>query len=144
MDEPDLHAFEEVVVRRPLHLRDVAAVTGLSLLELKRLNPELRRDVTPPDDAEYHLKVPVGTKATVEPLLERVPSWKPAPPVRIAKHGKVHEPVAAASPGWYRVRVGDSLWTIAKRFQLSVEELKARNNLTGRRIKPGDLLAISR
>jgi LysM repeat protein len=44
--------------------------------------------------------------------------------------------------GWYRVKIGDSLWKIAKRFRLSVRELKARNNLRGSLIKPGHLLAI--
>lgn len=135
-EQPDLHQFEEVVVRRPLLLRDIAKVTGVPYRELRRLNPELRRDVTPPDDAEYHLKVPVGTKATIEPMLERIPGWKlSAPAVK-------RETDRAASAEWYRVRVGDSLWTIAKRFRLSVQELKARNNLNGRRIKPGDLLAL--
>jgi LysM repeat protein len=42
--------------------------------------------------------------------------------------------------------MGDSLWTIGKRFGLSVRELKELNNLSGRRvrIRPGDLLDISR
>jgi membrane-bound lytic murein transglycosylase D len=140
--EANLHQFEEVVVRRPMHLRDVATVTGISFLELKHLNPELRRDGTPPGDAEYHLKVPVGTKATVEQLLDRIPTWKPKP-VPVVKRGKSRAASSGESAGWYRVEVGDSLWTIAKRFRLSVQELKSRNNLTGRRIKPGDLLAIS-
>ncbi|MEW6543006.1 MAG: transglycosylase SLT domain-containing protein [Nitrospirota bacterium] len=144
LDEPVLHEFEEVVVHRAVHLREVAQVAGLSFAELKRLNPELRRDVTPPDDSEYHLKVPVGTRTLVGQKLAQVPTWKP--PARFAKISKRkgHAESADESSGWYRVRVGDSLWTIAKRFRVSVRELKELNNLSGRRIriKPGDLLAI--
>lgn len=137
-EQPVLHEFEEVVVRRSVHLRAVANATGISFYELRQLNPELRRDVTPPDDAEYHLKIPVATKTVVEEALERIPSWKrPAMSVkRGARHGE------AEGAGWYKVQVGDSLWTIAKRFRLSVQDLKERNNLAGRLIKPGDLLAI--
>jgi len=134
--QSDLHEFEEVVVRRPILLQDLAKVTGVSSHEFRRLNPELRRGVTPPDDAEYHLKVPVGTKATIEPLLDRVPSWKVSTSAGTGGQDR------GGSPEWYRVRVGDSLWTIARRFRLSVQDLRARNNLTSRRIKPGDLLAI--
>lgn len=134
--QPDLHEFEEVVVRRPILLQDLAKVSGVSSQELRRLNPELRRGVTPPDDAEYHLKVPVGTKATIEPMLDRIPSWKLSKPAGIGERDR------SGSQDWYRVRVGDSLWTIAKRFRLSVRELRARNNLTSRPIRPGDLLAI--
>ncbi len=135
------HQFEEVVVRRPIHFKAIANVTGISYQELKVLNPELRRDATPPDDPEYHLKVPVGTKEKVEQLLERAPTHKFAPlpmPVKV-RHVKP-EP---ESGHWYRVRVGDSLEKIAKRFNISVKTLKSNNNLTGPTIKAGSRLVIA-
>jgi LysM repeat protein len=42
----------------------------------------------------------------------------------------------------YRVRRGDSLWTIAREHGTSVEELKAANHITGSRIYAGQLLQI--
>jgi LysM repeat protein len=42
----------------------------------------------------------------------------------------------------YRVRRGDSLWTIARNHGTTVEELKAANNLRGSRIYAGQLLQI--
>ena len=135
------HQFEEVVVRRPIHFKAIANVTGISYQELKVLNPELRRDATPPDDPEYHLKVPVGTREKVEQLLERAPTHKFAPlpvPVKI-RHVKP-EP---ESGHWYRVRVGDSLEKIAKRFKISVKTLKSNNNLTSPTIKAGSRLVIA-
>jgi membrane-bound lytic murein transglycosylase D len=133
------HQFDEVVVLRPIALKALADATGISFQELKRLNPELRRDGTPPDGHEYHLKVPVGQKETVEQSLDKVPIWNP--PAIIAKKGAVYQ--AHVRDGWYRVRGGDSLASIARRFRLSVQDLKARNHLTGRKIRPGDLLAIA-
>lgn len=133
------HQFDEVVILRPIALKALADATGISFQELKRLNPELRRDGTPPDGHEYHLKVPVGQKALVEAALDKVPIWNPPP--LIAKRGPAHQ--ARVKDGWYRVRGGDSLASIAKRFRLSVQDLKARNHLSGRKIRPGDLLAIS-
>ena len=135
------HQFEEVVVRRPIHFKAIANVTGISYQDLKVLNPELRRDATPPDDPEYHLKVPVGTREKVEQLLERAPTHKFAPlpmPVKV-RHVKP-EP---ESGHWYRVRVGDSLEKIAKRFNISVKTLKSNNNLTGATIKAGSRLVIA-
>jgi membrane-bound lytic murein transglycosylase D len=51
---------------------------------------------------------------------------------------------AAAAPGpeRYRVRHGDSLYSIARRFNLSVERLKDLNGLTGNLIKPGQWLRV--
>lgn len=44
---------------------------------------------------------------------------------------------------WYRVRRGDSLWKIAKRFRMTVMDLKALNNLRSSVIRAGRLLLIS-
>ncbi len=126
--QQDLYEFDEVVVRRSVHFRSIARATGISSAELRRLNPELRRKVTPPYASAYYLRVPVGTKAAVEEALPRIKAPK----------GKTK----GKGAGWYKVRVGDSLWKIAKRFRLTVAELKAINSLISHRIKPGDLLAV--
>jgi membrane-bound lytic murein transglycosylase D len=135
-EPPAPHQFEEVIVHRAVHLQQIAVAAGIPFTELSRLNPELRRDVTPPDDQNYHLKVPVGSQETVVQALEKIPTWKPTP--LLVKKGKNR----SESSGSYRVQGGDSLWTIAKRFNLSVAQLKARNSVTARGIKPGDLLTI--
>lgn len=135
------HQFEEVVVRRPIHFKAIANLTGISYQQLKVLNPELRRDATPPDDAEYRLKVPIGTRERVEQLLDRAPTHKFAPlPIPVKVRQIRNEP---ESGHWYRVRVGDSLEKIAKRFKISVKALKTNNNLTGPTIKAGTRLVIA-
>jgi LysM repeat protein len=44
----------------------------------------------------------------------------------------------------YRVRSGDNLSTIAKRFRVTVDDLKARNHLDGNELRPGEVLTIHR
>ena len=129
------HQFEEVVVTRPLHFHAIANATGVPYSELRLLNPELRRDATPPGDAAYLLKVPVGTKAKVEQLLDRVPTYKfpPLPKSELAPSG---------ASRWYKVRVGDTLEKVSRRFRVPLKTLKTRNNLTGPNIRPGDFLVI--
>jgi len=132
------HQFEEVVVNRPLHFRAIANTTGISYEDLQLLNPELRRDATPPDDAAYHLKVPVGTSTKVTQLLDRVPTYKfPPLPARSKQ-------VKTDSSRWYKVRAGDTLEKVSKRFRVPLKTLKTKNNLTGPVIKPGELLIIGR
>ena len=132
-----LHQFEEVVVTRPLHFHAIANATGVPYSELRLLNPELRRDATPPGDDAYLLKVPVGTKAKVEQLLDRIPTYKFPP---MAKSQFVSE----GASRWYKVRVGDTLEKVSRRFRIPLKTLKTRNNLSGPTIRPGDFLVISR
>lgn len=42
----------------------------------------------------------------------------------------------------YTVKAGDSLWSIAKKLNTSVEELKAANNLSGNLLKVGQVLKV--
>ncbi len=132
----ETHEFEEVLVTRPLHFHAIANATGVPYEELRLLNPELRRDATPPGDETYLLKVPVGTKTNVEELLDRVPTYK-FPRVR----GKAKY-ASKDSSRWYKVRGGDTLGKLAKRFRIPLRTLKARNNLSGSTIRVGDLLNI--
>ena len=43
---------------------------------------------------------------------------------------------------YYRVRKGDSLWKIAKKFHTSVKKLKKLNNLKRNIIHPGDIIKV--
>lgn len=135
------HDFDEVIVRRSIHLQSLAAASGVPFEVLKNLNPELRRYATPPGEAAYHLKVPLGAKSKIESVLERVPTWKATPEPRSFRSVKTKPPYSTTRK-WYRVRGGDTLVSIAKRFGLSVEALKHRNRISARQLRAGELLAI--
>ena len=132
------HQFDEAIVTRPLHFRAIANATGIPYEELRLLNPELRRDATPPGDETYHLKVPVGTKAKVEQLLDRIPTYKFPPLPATAQFA------SAGHSRWYKVRIGDTLGKVSKRFRIPLKTLKTKNNLSSPTIRPGDFLVISR
>jgi len=132
------HQFEEVVVTRALHFRAIASASGVAYEDLRLLNPELRRDATPPDDSAYHLKVPVGTAEKVAGLLDRIPTHKFPPLVTKVR------PAKAGSPLSYRVRAGDTLEKVSKRFHIPLRTLKTRNNLSSSVIRPGESLTIGR
>jgi nucleoid-associated protein YgaU len=55
------------------------------------------------------------------------------------------ETIQLASAGGsrdYRVRRGDSLWTIARRHGTTVSELRSANNLRGSRIYAGQVITV--
>jgi membrane-bound lytic murein transglycosylase D len=88
--EPPLR-FETVKVAKPTDLRPIAEVIGVDVSVLRELNPHVLRGVTPPDNDNFQLYVPVGTaeKAALElpklPESERV-YWQRQPHVRPQDH----------------------------------------------------------
>ncbi len=50
----------------------------------------------------------------------------------------------SATTSTYRVRSGDNLWEIAKRHNMTVNQLKQMNNLRSNTVRPGQVLRVSR
>ena len=68
--------------------------------------------------------------------------------LNIARTTVAHNSKAAASnskkPTYYRVKNGDSLYVIAKRYNISLQQLQAWNPKSSKNIRPGQQLAIYR
>ncbi|HWB16661.1 MAG TPA: LysM peptidoglycan-binding domain-containing protein [Vicinamibacterales bacterium] len=117
-------AYERVSVPNALDLKTIAEWIGVSVDELRDLNPELRRTTTPV--TEHDLKVPLGTAATVRMKLAT------ADPLYV--HFDFH-----------RVKRGETLSTIARKYRVSLSELRLANDLTSRsRIRVNQTLMIPR
>ena len=118
--------YEEVVLENSADLAVLARVAGIKVKILRNYNPELRQSATP-TDSPYLLKLPKGKK---EQFLAR---WNSIPESeRFAPQFVVH-----------RVRYGESLWTISKKYGASIHDIAAVNKLRNRhKIKVGNKLKI--
>jgi membrane-bound lytic murein transglycosylase D len=116
---------EDVLLKRQLRLKDVAAKTNIPLESLKSLNPELRHRTTPP--SQYYLKVPHGTGIELLASLDTIPVWKP--PQR--------------SYVYHRVRRGETLSLIARKYGTSVTRIANANGIRRKHfIREGQRLKI--
>jgi membrane-bound lytic murein transglycosylase D len=55
---------------------------------------------------------------------------------------KIAEVITQNGQKLYQVQPGDTLWDISIKHQISIDELRKRNNLSGNTIKPGQKLVI--
>jgi membrane-bound lytic murein transglycosylase D len=116
--------WDEVQLKRFVHLETASGLLGPKE-DLRQLNPELRRPITPPMAKNYHLKVPPGTGKRLLAQLAKLP--------------------ASAQPGVYEYAVqrGDNLWTIARAFGVSSSMIADANDVRGDGlIRPGQTLYI--
>ncbi len=111
-------AFETVKTKRTMKLFDIACQLGISTDTLVMLNPELRHQITP--DRPYDLKIPQGMGQQYALVADQIKESKPpAPPERERKTKVVK----------YKVKQGDTVATISKRFGVSSKSLMAANGM---------------
>ncbi|MEE9538603.1 MAG: transglycosylase SLT domain-containing protein, partial [candidate division NC10 bacterium] len=115
---------DQVALPQPTDLRLLAKAGGVSTKELKVLNPEMRRPVTPPQEG-YLLNLPPGSKADFLQALEQLPQVR-----RVV---------------WrqHRIRRGEALSTIARRYRTTVTVLMEMNHLKNpHRIRAGTRITV--
>jgi membrane-bound lytic murein transglycosylase D len=104
--------YETVEVSKQVSLKSIALTTGIDEGLLRRLNAELRQGILPENG--YDLRVPVGEGALVEAKIDDVPVYRPQPAITVVSH---------------KVRKGETLATIATKYQTDTKSLMLANNL---------------
>jgi membrane-bound lytic murein transglycosylase D len=125
-------AYETVKTQKSMKLFDIACQIGISTDTLVMLNPELRHQMTP--DRPYELKIPQGMGQQYALVADQIKeSRPPAPPERERKTRVVK----------YKVKSGDTLASISKKFGTSSKSLLAANGLKSEaQVTEGKILKI--
>ncbi len=132
--EPEKYGFTDIEYQEPFtfDLVSVDDATDFKALawaaearveDIRKLNPELTYWCTPPKVKKYELRVPRGSGSRCQSALVNLP---PEKRITFRKH---------------RIRRGDTLSTIARRYHTGVGQIKELNGLHGHQIRAGrDLL----
>ena len=119
--------FEMIKVDKPLNMKTMAAKMGMDYDDFKQLNPKFRGEIAPlKSNGLLELRIPVG-QATV---------------AMNAAHESVVEKVElvadAGDTQTYKIRSGDSLYTVARKYHTTVSVLRDINDLkAGRKLRIG-------
>jgi membrane-bound lytic murein transglycosylase D len=121
---------ETVTIDKQVTLKSMAKHIGVSPDVLHELNPSLKHRTTPPQ--AYTIRVPEGKGEVILAELNQIPDW--CPPAK---------PTYRRSTVTHRVRKGENLSTIARRYGTSVKSIMRANGLKSTRyIKAGWRLKV--
>lgn len=116
--------FDAIAVDKSTDLKLIAKSTGCTVTGLKKLNPSLKRWATPPNMV-IELKVPEGTGERCLAELAEIP-----PEERVSWHR-------------HKIKRGETLSSIAARYEISTRELKRINGIKNvHKIREGKMLMI--
>lgn len=120
-----LPEWAPVQIDKAIKLEQLDHQLNLPKGSLQALNSELRRGATP--KGPYQLKVPVDRTPNVAAAISAIPVWSPPQPAYTT----------------HRVRRGETLSHIARRYGTSINAIMRSNNLrSANRIWPGQRLKV--
>ena len=118
-----------VTINKQMKLQTIATLAHTSVHTVKKLNPALRRSVTPPHQ----------TLTLVLPVSEKKMFVK-----HLAAHKKMQKEIAGKSLAHYSVKHGDSLGGIALEFKTTIKTLQKINQLHDGIIRIHQVLLVPR
>jgi len=120
---PNTPYFAAVETHSQIDLAQAATMAGIGIDELYRLNPGFNRWATAPA-GPHRLLVPVTREASFTEEIAQLPPTE-----------RMH---------WqrYKVKTGDSLLLLAKRFNTGADTIRQINNINGNLIRAGQSLMI--
>lgn len=119
----------QVNVEHPVHLREIAGFLNISLDKLKRWNPEIRRNVTPPPSHPGARKYTLNITPDLE---ERFYALSPELTELKIRNYQTH-----------KIRQGDTIESLAKKYRVPVRTILSVNpNIRPRVLRVGKHLTI--
>lgn len=132
---PESDHLVAVPLTRPMSMRQAASHAGMPEDTLRQYNSAFLTNRIDPDFSG-HLLLPTSQVEQFRQFMQQAPD------------GPVDDepvPIAATTdrPRRHKVRNGESLWSIAKHYALSVKQLQRWNHLHGSIVHPGQVLRVS-
>lgn len=123
--------FELITVDKPVNLRQMAERMEMEYDDLKQLNPKFKGEIAPLKTQTLELRVPINMKE------------KGLIAAQQSSVDKVEYVADAGETEIYKIRKGDSLNTIAKKYRTTVAWLRDANDLKkGKKLKVGQRIAV--
>ena len=139
-----LPEYDTLIVNDFMNLQTLAGQLDLCTEDLEKLNPALMRNAVPANAKNYMVRIPADSKERLN--INRLAILDSASKVGKEELAYMARNTIGSTYGRdkivYRVRSGDVLGTIARRYGVRVEDIKKWNNLRSHLIKVGQPLSI--
>jgi membrane-bound lytic murein transglycosylase D len=117
--------YDEVTTKRPLGLTTLARMAHTTVTNIKELNPALLKNVTPPSEEGFTVRVPSGSGALFEQAY--AVQYGSSPDIKVID---------------YTVKRGETLAAIARRYHIRPSQIIETNELKTGTLRTGQQLTI--
>lgn len=141
-------ASDTIETTQRQHLKQIADNIDIPLAELRRLNPQYPRDIIPGGKA-YAICLPIEKAGVYIDKQDTILAYQAKElihnrrdEIELLHRTSVNGGYSINGVTYYKIKEGDTLGGIAKKFRVSVKQLKAWNGLKSDMIRAGKTLKI--
>ena len=143
-------ASDTIITTQRQHLKQIAENLHIPLTELRRLNPQYPRDIIP-GGKEYAICLPIEKTGEYIDKQQTIFAYQAdelinnrRAEIELLHRTSVEGGYSINGVTYYKIKSGDTLGGIAKKFRVSVKQLKTWNGLTSDNIRAGKTLKIGK
>jgi len=146
---------DTIMVKQELHLMQIATVLNIPIEQLREMNPQYKKDIIPASENQsYAVKLPFEMSNKFIDFEDSIFAFNDSIyfnseylnlcPGRYnnRKTNSAKSYPANTETVYHKVKSGDNLGKIAKKYHVSVSDLKAWNHIKGKKLKKGKKLVI--
>ncbi len=140
---------DTIMISDPLHFKQVSKVTGVTIDQLRSLNPQYRLDVIPAQKKAYALTIPTEITEEFITLEDSIFSYQrekyfASDRLIVNPTNSYHTPSAPKNKSkvYYTVKSGDAVGLIADWFDVYSSDLRYWNNIRRNLIRVGQKLVV--
>lgn len=141
-------------IHKNLHFSQISEVLGIPLADVRDLNPQYYNDIVPGAHSDEVIRLPFNYSTAFLDMQDSIYRYKAdvlfATKVQDGRETVNGRPVQTARPSatpqwvYYKVKSGDNLGKIARKYHTTVRQLKSWNNLKSDRIAIGQRLKVGK
>lgn len=149
---------DTVQVNKELHFQQIVDICGVSMEEIKSLNPQYKKEIIPGNSKPYTLRLPLNSVSTfidrqdtiyahrADELFrnKRTANIKEEAPVASSRRHSSRRESSRNNVTYHKIKRGDTLGSISEKYGISISELKRMNGIRGTNITAGKRLKIQK
>ena len=149
-------ATDTVMIKRQMSFKQISDLIDIPVAQLQILNPSYKLNVVPSyRDQSHYLRLPqdkmavfTSNESKIYTYVDREANLREKPfqivrPIVPQDSVNTFQRLVQAKVRYYRVKRGDNLSTIAKKYDVAVDDLKKWNNIRGNEVVYGKNLKIN-
>ena len=142
---------DTVQVNKDLHFEQISDICGINVEQIRSLNPQYKKDIVPGNTKSCTLRLPRNYISTFIDSQDTIYTHRASELFNKRRTVAVKDMPAGSSRTssssgaiYHKIRQGETLSVIARKYGVSVKEIKRWNNLKNDRIAAGKRLKIYR